>query len=112
MAYWRSRPRTKFGNKITQLDGNRFASLKEARRYTELKLLMQAGEVRELTLQPRYPLVVNGVKVAVYVGDFYVVWADGTAVLEDVKSPATKTAVYRLKKQLMKACYGLEIREV
>src|SRR5204862_7919696 len=35
-----------------------------------------------------------------------------TMVVEDVKSPATKTAVYRLKKKLVKALYGKAINEV
>jgi len=33
-------------------------------------------------------------------------------VVEDVKSKATKTAVYQLKKKLVKALYGVEIVEV
>ena len=38
--------------------------------------------------------------------------ATSILMVEDVKSPATKTAVYRLKKKLVKALYGIEIIEV
>jgi len=38
--------------------------------------------------------------------------ATGEVVVEDVKSPATKTAVYCLKKKLIKALYDIEIVEV
>lgn len=33
-------------------------------------------------------------------------------IFEDVKSTATRTAVYRLKKKLARACLGIEIMEV
>jgi hypothetical protein len=112
MAYWRGRPQTKFGNRVTLLDGHRFASQKEARRYAELCLLLKAGEIRDLVLQPRYAFVVNGVKVCSYVADFAFTRKDGTSVVEDVKSTATKTPLYRVKRQLMRACYGIDIQEV
>jgi hypothetical protein len=38
--------------------------------------------------------------------------ATGEQVTEDVKSKATKTAVYQLKKKLVKALYGVDIVEV
>ena len=86
---------------------------KEENRYRELLLLERAGLIRSLELQPRYDLVVNGHKLGFYRGDFrYEEVATGTLILEDVKSPVTKTAVYQLKKKLVKALYGIEIREV
>jgi hypothetical protein len=48
-----------------------------------------------------------------YKADFrYEVIATGEVVVEDVKSTATKTAVYCLKKKLVKALYDIEIVEV
>lgn len=97
----------------TLVDGILFASKKEARRYGELKLLAAAGAVRDLRLQPKYPLVVNGVKIGRYTGDFlYLDVAAGREVLEDVKSPASRTEAYALRKKLLLALYGLEITEV
>ena len=101
---------TKYHNRITYVDGIRFDSKREATRYSELKLLERAGRISDLELQPRYPLVVNGTKVATYVGDFRYV-EDGEMVLEDVKSQPTKTPVYRLKKRLVLAIWGATVRE-
>lgn len=93
--------RNKYNNKKTILDGHLFDSRKEAKRYHELKLLQAAGEVWNLELQPRIPLMVNGVKVGTYIADFRYNKSDGTLVIEDVKSPATKTPVYNLKKKIL-----------
>jgi hypothetical protein len=112
MASWRGRPQTKFGNRVTVLDGHRFASQKEARRYAELCLLLKAGEIRDLVLQPRYALVVNGYLIGHYRPDFAYRLPDGTLIVEDVKSTATKTQAYRLRKRLMRACHGIDIQEV
>jgi hypothetical protein len=57
--------------------------------------------------------VVNGYKLGFYKADFrYENVATSSVVVEDVKSPVTKTAVYRLKSKLVKALYGVEIIEV
>jgi dsDNA-binding SOS-regulon protein len=61
---------SKYGAVRTEVDGISFASKKEARRYSELKLLERAGEIADLQLQPRFPLTVNGVRVCTYVADF------------------------------------------
>ncbi len=103
--------RHKYGAIPTVVDDIRFASKKEAQRYSQLKLLLQAGEITNLELQPKYRLEVNGIHVGDYVADFRYE-RDGETIVEDVKSPATKTPVYRLKKKLMKAIHGVEITEV
>lgn len=104
---------SKFGNRITEIDGIRFASKREAARYAELKLLQRIGEIVELECQPRYPLTLNGVKLATYVADFrYRNVASGETVVEDVKSKPTITDVYRLKKKLMLALHGISLKEV
>ena len=44
--------------------------------------------------------MVNGKKIGTYVADFqYLV--NGRSVIEDVKSSATKTPVYKLKKKII-----------
>jgi len=51
------------------------------------------------------------VKICRYVADFGYI-ENGAVVIEDVKSKITKgLPVYRLKKKLMKALYGIDIRE-
>lgn len=94
----------------TMVDGIRFASRAEANRYGELKMLARAGEITDLELQPRFPLVVNGVKVGTYVADFRYRDRGGATVTEDVKG--VRTAVYRIKARLVTALYGFEIAEV
>jgi Protein of unknown function (DUF1064) len=103
----------KYGAKKTTIDGIKFDSLKEARRYTELRLLERAGKILDLQCQVGYSLVVNGHKIGRYTADF-VYWDSGIRkeVVEDVKSPATKKARdYVLRKKLMLAIHGIEIRE-
>lgn len=93
--------RNKYNNIKTKVDGHLFDSKKEARRYQELKTLQAVGDVWELQLQPNFPLLVNGVKVGTYIADFMYKTAEGKVVVEDVKSKATKTPVYNLKKKIL-----------
>lgn len=90
----------KYRNIKTIVDGIKFDSKKEAHRYSELSLLEKAKKINALTLQPRIPLMVNGKKIGYYVADFqYLV--NGKTVVEDVKSPATKTPLYKLKIKIL-----------
>jgi len=94
----------------TIVDGIRFASKKEARRYRELKLLEKAGEIKDLELQKKYSLLVAGSKVGVYIADFvYQEKGNDFLTVEDVKG--VRTPVYRLKKKIFEAMYRIEIRE-
>lgn len=105
-------PRRKYRNKPCIVDGHKFASGAEARRYGELKLIQQSGQIHDLQLQTKFPLKVNGQLVCTYVADFtYRAW-NGGMVVEDVKSPASKTPQYRIKAKLLRALTGIEIREV
>lgn len=125
----------KYGAVKTEVDGIVFASKKEAKRYGELKLLLRAGHIRELKLQPRYalcPLIIEHgdvrnvnaghnsprrCPVAEYVADFEYEESDRgyggikwSLVVEDTKG--FKTDTYRLKKRWFEAQYGIQIREV
>ena len=104
---------TKYHNRKTFVEDIQFDSQKEANRYQELILMERAGLIRNIELQPRYNLVVNRHKIGFYRADFcYEVVTTHILIVEDVKSPATRTAVYCLKKKLVKALYGVEIIEV
>lgn len=87
-----------------------FHSRREGVRWSELKLLERAGEIRQLRCQVPFHLSVNGQLVCKYVADFVYIDEDGQEVVEDVKGVATE--VYRLKKKLMRAVHGVDIREV
>lgn len=99
----------KYGAVATVCDNIRFSSKKESRRYQELKLLLAAKEISCLSIQPEFRLDVNGMFVCHYVADFSYIHRDGHRVVEDVKG--IKTAVYRLKKKLVMAIYGIDILE-
>ena len=92
----------------TEVDGIVFHSKREATRYQDLRVMQQAGLISGLALQPKYPLEVNGVKIGNYIGDFLYT-ENGQRVVEDTKG--VKTPVYKLKRRLMLALYGIEIRE-
>jgi len=103
--------RRKFRNKPCEVDGIKFDSRAEAKRYNELKLFVHEGSLTDLELQPKFALVVNGEKVCTYIADFsYKI--RGMLVVEDVKSKATKTPQYRIKVKLLRALTGIEVREV
>ena len=117
----------------------RFDSRKEARRFDELLAMLQAGKIRELKLQPQFTLqeaytTTEGVRVRAirYQADFsyelaverevqdgpehsvvrFKTETDWVPVVEDVKSRATKTRVYAMKKKLMQDRFNITIQEV
>ena len=113
MYSWGRHRRGKYDAKPTVVDGIRFHSKKEAKRYGELKLLVLAGLIDTLELQPKFPLKVNGILITTYIGDFrYRLKEDGAwrSVVEDAKG--FRTREYRLKKKLLLALHGIEVREV
>ena len=104
---------SKYRNRKTVCNGITFDSAKEARRYADLVLAERSGEIVNLERQARFSIEVNRMKIATYIADFTYELRDGTLVVEDVKSPATrKLPAYRLKKKLMLALYQIEIQEV
>lgn len=116
-----AKARSKYNARRTTVDNIMFASAKEAQRYQELRTLAVVGEIHHLILQPRYGLYVTPfhrvgvefgevIKCGDYVGDFQYDTVQGLRVVEDVKG--MKTPVYRLKKKLVEALYGIQIREI
>ena len=125
----------KYHNEETEHLGIRFASRKEARRYEVLLARLHAGEIRNLRLQQDFTLqeaytTPEGERVRAirYQADFCyeervhcrVLHDGGQAtretrwekVVEDVKSRATRTQKYIIKRKLMKERFDIDIREV
>ena len=101
---------TKFNARSIEIDGHRFDSAAEGRRYASLAMLERAGKIASLEVHPRFDCLVAGVKICTDVADFRY-RRDGAAVVEDVKG--VRTAVYRLKRKLAEACHpGLVITEI
>lgn len=104
----------KYGNTKTDMDGIIFDSKKEASRYRELKLMQNSGEIDNLELQPVYRFELNGVKIARYTPDFrYEDTRTGEVVVEDVKaaSKAARSRDYVLRKKMLKAFFGIDVKE-
>lgn len=102
----RGKKPSKYRNQPVVVDGVRFASKAEAKRDAELQLLCKAGEVMAITRQPRFQLVVNGVKVCTYVGDWQYVEKRGQEmflIVEDRKGALTPA--FKIKWALAKALY-------
>jgi hypothetical protein len=105
--------RVKFGNEKCKIDGITFDSKKEAKYYGLYKLLVATRELKKFDVHVRYPLEVNGVLVCVYVADFVLHYPNGKITVVDIKGDATVgLSVFRIKKQLMKACHGLNIHVI
>lgn len=103
----------KYHNTKFTADGYIWDSNREYARWCELKLLERAGEIKGLERQKDFELIPKsryGRKI-VYRADF-VYYENGQLVVEDVKSEATKTAVYKLKKRLLAERYGITIKEI
>lgn len=104
----------KYHNKPQKVDGLRFDSKAEAKRYGELKLRQMAHEIADLKIHPAYYLSVNGIQVCKYVADF-AYWTNGEPgsrryVCEDVKG--VRTAAYVIKKKLMLAVLQINVEEI
>lgn len=104
----------KYGNKKVK-DGNEtFDSVFEYEHWCELKLLEKAGVISRLNRQKRFVLIDKskyGREVA-YLSDFDYYNENGEYVVEDCKSIATKTPLYKLKKRLLAERYGIIIKEI
>ena len=105
--------RNKYRNVKTYVGDEVLDSRKEARRYNALLLLQRGRVIRDLERQKPFMLqegFVNNQKEKVrpiyYNADF--VYYDNERkswVVEDVKSPATRTQVYKIKKKLFEYKY-------
>lgn len=109
----------KYGNKKVTIYGIQFDSQHEATRWCELKYMERAGLIKNLvrqmpiTLLPaqrneKGKVIERPVK---YVADF-MYEENGKQVVEDAKSPATRTPEYIIKRKLLLYLYGIRIKEV
>ena len=98
-------------SKYKNVRTNGFDSKKEFQRFQELVMLEKSGkdgEINSLETQVGFPLRVNDVLIGNYIADF-VYYENGVKIVEDCKG--VKTPIYRIKCKLMKAIYGIEIKE-
>jgi len=103
--------RSKYGNKKVIVDGYKFDSKVEARRYQELRWMECSGAIHDLELQPKYdfPIKYASNRKVTYTADFkYTLGSD--TIVEDVKGVGT--AAGKLKWALMKYFHGIEVQIV
>ena len=103
-------------------EGIRFDSKKEAGRFRELQAMLQAGLIRELRLQQDFTLqeaytTPDGRRIRAirYCADFCYERKTQNGwekIVEDVKSRATRTQKYIIKRKMMQDRYGIEIKEI
>ena len=94
-----------------------FDSVKEAKRYSELAILLRAGEITDLRVQVPFELIPKQKKAdgkeerpCSYVADFVYKDNHGNEIVEDTKGIRTKE--YIIKRKIMLWRYGITIKEV
>ena len=85
-----------------RLDGHTFHSGKEARRYSKLCFLAHYELIKDLDIQPPFPIIVNEKKIKTVYFDFAYTY-DGERYFEDVKG--VKTDMFKLNWKLVTALY-------
>ncbi len=118
----------KYKNKKVTFGGETFDSLKEYRRFCELRLLQRAGKIKDIQRQVKFVLIPTqrepdkiGVRGGVkkgriieqecaYFADFTYTTDTGDYVVEDTKGVRTKD--YIIKRKLMLYIHGIRIQEI
>lgn len=105
----------------TKIDDIVFDSVLEAKRYKQLKLLEDAGAIKNLQLQPKFRLMDSyeydgkTIRAIDYIADF-MYEEDGKRVVEDVKGIRTKDYIIKsklfIKKYILELEYVNEFREL
>lgn len=119
----------KYRNKKVKANGIVYDSKKEYYRHCHLLALEKAGIIKKLERQRKFVLIpaqrepdIIGVRGGIrkgnvierecaYVADFCYEM-NGETIVEDVKSSATKTKDYIIKRKLLLSTYGLRIHEI
>lgn len=111
--------RPKYNNQQDLRGKIHFDSRKEARRYDELLLMLRAGKISDLRLQPQFTLQESyktetgeRIRAVRYTADFSYKNAAGELAVEDVKSGPTRTKEYLRNKKMIRSKYGIDIQEV
>lgn len=102
---------TKYGNRVVETEEGRFDSKREYQRWVELKLLQQAGEIKNLRRQVPYELIPRRgrMRPIVFIADFVYDTKEGKQVVEDSKG--YRNRLYMLKWRLMEWRHNIEVLE-
>jgi len=97
----------KYKAKRIEVDGIKFDSMKEAKRYGQLIILVRSGKIKSFERQVKYRVEINGVLICNYIADFVVTHLSGNIIVEDVKGMILP--IFKLKSKLMKAVHNIDI---
>ena len=109
-------------SKFRNIKSAGYDSKKEKKRADTLRLLEKTGEISNLREQVAYELIpsqyliIGGKKKCIersckYIADF-VYEKNGETIVEDTKSPITRTPAYVIKRKLMLHLFNIQIKEV
>lgn len=132
MAWKNYRSKSKYNAKKVEIDGIKFDSVKESRRFLELKAMEEAEVISDLKRQVKYVLIPaqrepdtvgkRGGKIkgkllereCSYVADFVYNDVQGNTVVEDVKGYRGGGAyeIFKIKRKLMLYVHGIKIIEI
>lgn len=124
--------RNKYNAKKVEIDGIKFDSVKESRRFLVLRAMEEAGTISDLKRQVKYVLIPaqreadtvgkRGGKIkgkllereCSYVADFVYKDAQGNTIVEDVKGYRGGGAyeIFKIKRKLMLYIHGIKINEI
>ena len=101
----------RYNKTVVEVDNIKFDSKIEAARYSQLRILEKAGEIKQLELQPKFIIQQNckiklndKVKTQLmikYIADFKYI-ENGKIIVEDVKSKYTSSdAQYKIKRKML-----------
>lgn len=117
--------KSKYHNEPVTVDGVRYDSKNEMRRFNFLKLMEMSGEISNLRYHVKYTLFPKGTveirrlpdgtemelkrydREHWYEADFVYVTKDGKEIVEDFKGFETDT--FKEKRDILKKLYGIEI---
>lgn len=102
----RGERQNKYGAHSATFMGRKYHSTAEAEYAQGLELRKRAGEIKEWTPQFKVPLYVHEVLISTYYADFFIVYADGSEEIVEVKGCFTEYA--RLKWKLFTVIYAKE----
>ena len=132
MAWRNYKNKSKYNAKKVEIDGFKFDSIKESRRFLALKAMEKAGAISELKRQVKYILIptqrepdtegprggrIKGKlleRECSYIADFVYKDTKGNTVVEDVKGYRGGGAyeIFKIKRKLMLYVHGIKINEI
>lgn len=96
----------------TPYNGRTYASKSEAAYARQLDMLKAGRVVAEWKPQQALAIAVNGLHITRYVADFWVRYTDGREEWVDVKGKSEPTDLFQIKRRLVRAVLGIEVRVV